>query len=120
MNKQQIINYRNQHPETRVLLGTVIGELDRISKNPTEIECIEVIKKMIESLKFMSSIQAQNEIKILEQFLPQQLTEDQIESIIKKEEFQSIKDCMTFFKEKHSGLYDGKVVSNTFNQNKND
>ena len=47
-----------------------------------------------------------------------QLTEEQIESIIKREKFNSIKDCMTFFKELHKGCYDGKTVSNIYNLSK--
>ena len=112
--KQQIIDYRNQHKESRILLGTVLGELDRISKNPTNDECIKLIKKMIESNKLINSNESLNENKLLEQFIPKQLTESQIESIIKREHFQSIKDCMGFFKELYTGLYDGKMVSKKF------
>lgn len=114
--KQQIIDYRNSHTETRTLLGTVLGELDRISKNPTNDDCIKVIKKMIESNKLINTIEALYENQLLEQFIPKQLTEDQIETIIKQERFASIKDCMGFFKELYAGLYDGKVVSKIFKE----
>ena len=114
--KQQIANYRNSHTETRTLLGTVLGELDRISKTPTDNECIQLIKKMIESNRLINTTESLYENQLLEQFIPQQLTESQIESIIKRERFQSIKDCMGFFKEQYSGLYDGKTVSKIFNK----
>ncbi len=112
--KQQIIDYRNSHTETRTLLGTVLGELDRISKNPTNDDCIKVIKKMIESNKLVNTTESLYENKLLEQFIPQQLTEEQIENIIKRERFASIKDCMGFFKELYTGLYNGQLVSKKF------
>lgn len=112
--KQQITDYRNQHKESRILLGTVLGELDRISKNPTNDDCIKVIKKMIESNKLVNTTESLYENKLLEQFIPQQLTEEQIENIIKRERFANIKDCMGFFKELYAGLYDGKMVSKKF------
>ena len=117
--KQQIIDYRNFHTETRTLLGTVLGELDRISKNPTNDDCIKVIKKMIESNKLVNTTESLYENKLLEQFIPQQLTEEQIKNIIKRERFANIKDCMGFFKELYAGLYDGKVVSKIYKEYEN-
>lgn len=120
--KQQIIDYRNSHKESRLILGTLLSELDRDDKikagdfrNPSNNDVIRVIKKMIESNKLINSNESLNENKLLEQFIPKQLTESQIESIIKREHFQSIKDCMGFFKELYTGLYDGKTVSKIFN-----
>ena len=117
--KQQIIDYRNSHTETRTLLGTVLGELDRISKNPTNDDCIKVIKKMIESNKLINTTESLYENKLLEQFIPQQLTEEQIENIIKRERFASIKDCMGFFKELYTGLYNGQLVSKIYKEYEN-
>ena len=116
MIKDEIIQYRNSNPSYRTLLGTVIGELDRISKTPTDNECIQLIKKMIESNKLINTTESLYENQLLEQFIPQQLTESQIESIIKRERFQSIKDCMGFFKELYAGLYDGKLVSKIYKE----
>jgi hypothetical protein len=45
MIKDEIIQYRNSNPSYRTLLGTVIGELDRISKTPTDEQVVQVIKK---------------------------------------------------------------------------
>ena len=117
--KQQIIDYRNSHTETRTLLGTVLGELDRISKNPTNDDCIKVIKKMIESNKLINTTESLYENKLLEQFIPQQLTEEQIKNIIKRERFISIKDCMGFFKELYAGLYNGQLVSKIYKEYEN-
>ena len=112
MIKERIIEYRNQNPETRTLLGTVIGELDRITKTPTDEQCIQVIKKMVESNVECGQLE---ENKVLEQFLPKQLTENDINYIISVNTFPSIKECMLHFKTVYAGMYDGKLVSKLFN-----
>ena len=121
--KQQIIDYRNNHKESRVLLGVLLGEFERLEKSPkrktseiTNDECISIIKKLIDSNIQCNELE---ENKILELFIPQQLTEEQIENIIKRERFASIKDCMRFFKELYAGLYDGKVVSKVYKKYEN-
>ena len=120
--KQQIIDYRNNHKESRLILGTLLSELDRDDKiktgdfrNPSDDDVIRVIKKMIDSNKLINSNESLNENKLLEQFIPEQLTEEQIDSILKRENFNSIKDCMSFFKELYPGLYNGQLVSKKFN-----
>ena len=118
MIKEQIIQYRNQNSSYRILLGTVLGELDRISKDPSDEQVIQIVKKMIEANNLVNSSKSKEENFILSQFLPSQLTEEQIESIIKREKFNSIKDCMSFFKELHKGCYDGRLVSNIYNLSK--
>lgn len=113
--KEQIIEYRQKNPTYRTLLGTVLGELDRITKTPTDDQCVQTVKKMIESNNMINSIETKEENFILSMFIPSQLSEDQIKNIISKEQFESIKDCMSFFKENHIGMYDGKLVSKLFN-----
>lgn len=115
MIKDEIIQYRNSNPSYRTLLGTVIGELDRISKTPTDEQVVQVIKKMMEANKEIKSNEALEENFILSKFLPKQLSESQIIAILEEQKFQSIKDCMNFFKDTYVGLYDGKVVSKLFN-----
>lgn len=109
--KQKLIDYRNSHKESRVLMSAVLGELDRISKNPTDAECIVVIKKMIESNKECGNLE---ENKILEQFLPQQMTPIEVIVILNKEQFPNLGLCMKYFKENYSGEYDSKMVSELY------
>lgn len=120
--KEKVIEYRNTHKEVRVLLGVVLGEFERtemdtkrkISGPVTDDEAINIIKKLIDGNN-QCNITGENEI--LELFVPKQLTEDEIESIIKRERFISIKDCMSFFKELYTGLYDGKLISRIYKLN---
>jgi len=114
--KNKIIHYRNTHIESRVLLGTVLGELDRISKTPTNEQVIAVIKKMIES-NILSGQLDENEM--LSQFLPKQLTDIEILNLFELNKFNNIAECMKFFKENYAGLYNGKELSQKYNTYKN-
>lgn len=121
--KQQIIDYRNNHKESRVLLGVILGEFERKEKEKdrtigevTDEEALIIIKKLISGNILCGQAPDSEENKILELFIPQQLTEEQIKNIIKRERFANIKDCMGFFKELYASLYDGKVVSKIFKE----
>lgn len=117
MLKQQIIEYRQQNPEYRVLLGTVIGELDRITKNPTDEQVIQVIKKMIDANNLIGQTQKTIEENfVLSKFLPSQLSFDDIKEIIETEQFESLKECMAYFKGNFPGEYDGKLVNQLFKE----
>lgn len=120
MLKEQIIAYRLANRETRTLLGVVLAEIERVEKGPkkaagyiaTDEEVISVLKKMI-----ASNIECDTNLEenvILEQFLPQQLTDLDIKNILNEYKFNSVGECMKHFKQFHSGLYDGKQVSKLF------
>ena len=113
MIKEKIVEYRNTHKESRTLLGTLLGELDRKTKTPTDDDCIQVIKKMIESNVLCGETE---ENEILEKFLPEQLTESEIKAIIGLSNFKNIGECIKNFKEHFPGQYDGKLVSKLFTQ----
>jgi len=121
MLKQQIIEHRLAHRETRTLLGVVLGEFERVemdAKRPqgpiTDAEAIGVIKKLIASNIECNT--GSDENIILEQFLPQQLNELDIKNILEYYKFNSVGECMKHFKEFHTGLYDGKQVSKLYSQ----
>lgn len=116
--KEQLIELRKQHPELRVLINTIIGEMDRVSKAPTEEESIRIVKKMIEENLEMATKEAKEENEFLETLIPKQLTNKEIEEIVKAFAFESIKECMNYFKENYAGLYDGKEVSKIFTSKK--
>lgn len=57
----------------------------------------------------------QEEIRILEEFLPSQLGEAELEAVVRKLAAEKpglqLGEIMKFLKEHHSGTYDGKVAS---------
>ena len=62
--------------------------------------------------------QEQDEKEFILTFLPKQLTESEIVTIIVEKKFPSIGECMNHFKNNHNGLYNGKVLSQLYNENK--
>lgn len=116
--KEQVIEYRNSHKESRVLLGVLLGEFERLEKNPKwvskeipEGEYIAIIKKLISSNVECNELE---ENKTLELFLPKMLTDLEIINYINTMMFSNLGECMKWFKTNHAGLYDGSIVSNIF------
>ena len=106
------------------LLSTLYSEIFTLSKSGkelTEEDEIRIIRKFIknsdETLAFDITAEAKEKLltekKILEAYLPSQLSKDEIEKIVGEmtAEGKTIKDIMPFFKENYSGRYDGKAVS---------
>lgn len=112
--KEKVLDARKKFRDSknmRLLCNTLIGEFDRISKDPTDEQCTQIIKKMIDSNKLTGNL---DENKVLETFLPEQLQEEHICEILIHGEFKDLKECMKFFKENFVGRYDGKLVSSLF------
>ena len=100
----------------KLLLGTLLGELDRKTKNPSDSEVVAVIKKMKESCILCGKL---DEVEILEKYIPSQYTSQELETMIgdyiTTHDIQHKKDMgiiMKWLKENHNGLYDGKIASN--------
>lgn len=111
----------------RSLLTTVLSEVQMIGKNDggrdtTDAETIAYLKKMIKNTNdTIGHVPADStgrevlvqEVAILSSYLPQQMTEEQIQSIIEdlKDKAYGVPEIMKYFKEKHAGFYDGAFVS---------
>ena len=104
------------------ILTTLLGEVETNLKRDPKFDVIKLIKKFVknneETLERATDKVAINilktEIQILSEYLPKQLTEDDIRVIISdinKSEINNIGIIMKHFKENYSGRYDGSVVS---------
>ncbi len=105
------------------VLGVLIGDATKESKEPTDEKVIALIKKFIENCKIckesakdeISKYMSEKEIKVLTEYLPKQLTEDEIRNIINvvfiDSDSKDIGSIMKYFKTNFSGQYDGKLVS---------
>jgi uncharacterized protein YqeY len=106
------------------LLSTLYSEMFTQSKNGkpfTEDDSIKIIKKFIkntdETLSFDIPEDARKkyttEKQVLESYLPKQMSKEEIEKEVTQlmSEGKAMKDIMAYFKENHSGIYDGKTVS---------
>lgn len=105
------------------LLGTLIAEASKEDKVPSDEKVIATIKKFIKNTtelmvsckgyqdKFDSMMKANDELKILESYLPAQLDEDTIRKIFSLNTFANVGKAMGYFKANYSGQYDGALVS---------
>lgn len=131
--KDQVQARISRDAEKASLLTTLIGEAEMIGKNAgnrqsTDAEVITVVKKFInnmrETLSYAGKIDVETgnrivrEIAVLDQYLPTQMTEDQIkatlESMVATLPDRSPRQMgvlMKQLKEQHEGLYDGALAS---------
>lgn len=105
---------KNGEESRKSLLRVIIGEMNRVDKNLPDERVIAIIKKMIEGVKLVGNVE---EEKILSEYLPKQLDESQLTSLISALIFENsytVKDMgkiMSALKEKYNGQYDGKLAS---------
>lgn len=130
LKKERIEAMKAKDEIKKNLLGCVISEASKESKEPTDEKIQATIKKfiknaeqvLIESARYGALTKVghtQNEIKILESYLPKQLTEREIIAIITAlqadavatEDTLEMKHIMGYFKSHYAGQYDGALVS---------
>jgi len=120
----QIEARKNRDTLKANLLTTLMSECLAVGKKqnrePTEAECLSVLKKFIKNTSEIlvlsqSNIQAGLELQILNNYLPEQLSEARLQNML--EGFKLVHpdskmgDYMKYLQTNHSGLYDGKVAS---------
>lgn len=106
------------------ILTTLVGEVETNLKRDANFDVIKLIQKFVknneETLKSLGDIDSnvdnvlKTEIQILTEYLPKQLTKDEIRVIIlniSKDTNGNIGMIMKHFKENYSGQYDGRIVS---------
>ena len=76
----------------------------------TDGDIIKIVKKLSEGIK--ETTKNQDELEVLEAYLPKQLTVDEMRKIISLLSIKDMGQIMKHFKANHDGLYDGKVLSN--------
>jgi uncharacterized protein YqeY len=104
------------------LLTTLLGEAAMVGKNAgretTDQEVVAVVKKFIKNIdETITALQTRNQLftqyaverEILEQFLPQQLTESTLFEVAKSQ--PDMPTFMKHLKENFAGQYDGKIAS---------
>lgn len=78
----------------------------------TDGDVIKIVKKLAEGIK--ETTKNQDELNVLEAYLPKQLSEDYLRGTcknLKETGYTTVGDFMKYFKTNHDGLYDGKVLS---------
>lgn len=124
----QLTARKNRDSLQSALLTCLLSEAEMVGKNAgnretSNAEVVAVVKKFIKNIdETIFALQKQNqstmipteEKRILEQYLPKQLSEIEIEEIA--ENFSSMSEFMKFMKSYHGGQYDGKLASAVFNR----
>jgi len=111
---------KNRDTETLSVLRVAIGDISRIKDkkgkpvlNPTDDDIVTMLKSMSENAKLMG---ADNEVMILESYLPQMMTEDQIRlviaEVIEENGYSGMQDMGKVMQEIKSPIIDGKIASN--------
>lgn len=113
--KDKVSAMKIGNKKLNTLLGTLLGELDRVGKDPTDEECLRVIKKMVENSKLCHN---EEDAKQLQIYLPQMISETELENIITSycqngniTEKKQMGMIMNWLKSNYNGLYDGKTAS---------
>ena len=108
------VSMLNKNTERLSLLRVIKGEINREDKELSDDRIISIIRKMKENAEMMNN---QDEIKILNEYLPAMLGEKQIETLIKgiitKGGYSGMKDMGKIMSELkvYGGQIDGKIAS---------
>jgi len=109
----------NKEVNRKTLIRVIIGEAESESKKKNvEINdnmITSILKMMMDNAKQMDN---QEEVDIINDFMPRLLTEEEITSeidaVIEKEGYSTMKDLgfvMKYMKNKFGSTYDGKIAS---------
>ncbi len=120
--KENLAKDRKAANKISVSIHTVIlGECERIGKELDDEAVIKVLKKLLKDTKeafdHFSPVTKETallEMKVIEYYLPKQLTKDEILfhlKMLKDNGSTRVKEIMNWFKCFHAGKYDGKLVN---------
>jgi hypothetical protein len=105
------------------LLTTLLGEVGIVAKNAgrtdaTDEEVIATVKKFVKNNESIPdgvrNVTHDAELHILEEYLPKQLTRDELLAIKGTRGFANKGEWMKFLKDNYAGQYDGKIASEVF------
>lgn len=126
--KAQVTARKNKEQSRASFLTTLLSEARRVGfddgkRESTDEEVLKVIKSFVKNVKFNiekagSSDQTNMELSILESFMPQQMSEDELRSIITgyvssmgEVSMKQMGSIMGKLKGEHDGKYDGQMAS---------
>jgi len=99
----------------RDTLSFVIGEAQRVTKEPTDDQMYSIINKSIKGLKECVGLDlnAESQIALLQSYLPKQLSDQELIDVIQdlKSEGLNRGEIMKKLKETLAGRYDAKKAS---------
>ena len=118
--KKELLQARIAKNQFKIdLISYLIGECSRNEKSPSDDVVIKKLKAYKTSVAQMSDDKTKQEVEYIDSFLPvkQEMSEDELRQIcltLKDNGQNTIKDVMVYFKQNHSGQYDGNVLRQVF------
>lgn len=127
--KKESLQARKEKNEIKSnLLSTVLSQVKLIAiddghREPKDEDVIQVVKKFLKNIEENLKLgeegklsqenyeQAKIEKEILLEYLPKQLSEQELREIIQNSGAKNIGEVMKFLKEKYPEQYDGKLAS---------
>lgn len=114
---------KNKDDITKGILTVFQGDITTLAKKMnSEINdelCLQVLAKMKksinETLKFKSTPKLEAELKVIESYLPKQLSEEEIKTIVLENGLKTTNDAFKFFAKNHKGLYNSSTIQSIFN-----
>lgn len=117
INQDFMIAYKAKEMEKKDFLGVLKTEVTKETKNPEDAYIVSKIKSMIKNAAATNSL-TEDELTILNQYLPAQMGEETLRQIINEEVinngYSDMKDMgkiMGYLKNNYDGQYDGGLVS---------
>lgn len=117
ISKDFMAAYKAKEMEKKDFLGVLKTEVTKESKTPEDAYVVGKIKSMIKNAAATNSL-SEDELAILENYLPKQLSEDELRTVIgltvMKEGYSGMKDMgkvMSELKANYDGQYDGGMAS---------
>ena len=118
INADFITAFKAKEMEKKNFLGLLKGEIQNEEgrgTTTTDETVMVILRKMEKSLKQTNTEESMGELKYLEPYLPQLMSEDQIRVIVlayKAAGLTNVGQIMGQFNKEHKGLADNKLVSN--------
>jgi uncharacterized protein YqeY len=127
--KKESLQARKDKDQVKAsLLSTVLSQVKTIAiddghREPNDQDVIQVVKKFLKGIEENLELgkagklsqdaieQAELEKKILLEFLPKQLSKEEIKEIIQKSGAKNVGEAMKYLKEHYPDQFDGKTAS---------
>ena len=114
--KADIISAMKERNSTKKLvLSTLIGELDRVDKSPTDEKIIKIIQKMVENNKLTNTTEENIYLNVyLPKMLDTNVLDEKIKTYIVDNGLSTMRDMgkiMKYLNTDYTGMFNGKEAS---------
>lgn len=119
INQDYLAAFKSGDTKSKTLLGVIKGEIQNEELRGGSVDALAIVRKMEKSLKQTNTPESLEELKIIEKYLPQLMSEMAIKVIIsdyKHRGMSSMGEMMGAFNKEYKGQADNKLVSSIINE----